>query len=122
MFGSDEGLIYLAQRQKNAKIEWSKILGSTESNSVIITQYHDKLLFPERKVIVGLFDDPNMINEYASISKLIPTYYYNFTFSNNDLNYLNARRLFNAGLNIQPVKMITKDFTLYKLLPVTHNP
>ena len=114
--GSDEGLIYLAQRQKDSRAEWQKILTLTESNSTIITRYHDKLLFPERKVIVGLFDDKEMLKEYANLLDKLPVYYYNFTLPKNDMEYLNTRRLKEAGMQIQKVEKITSDFTLYKIL------
>jgi len=114
--GSAEGLIYLAQRQKDSRAEWQQILGLTESNSTIITRYHDKLLFPERKVIVGLFDDKNMVAQYASLVDKLPVYYYNFTLPKKDINYLNASRLKEAGLQIKLIKKITSDFSLYKII------
>jgi len=122
LFGSDEGLIFLAQRQKESKYEWRQILDLTENNSIIITKYHDKLLFPERKVIVGLFDDNNMIAEYAKLASTTPLYYYNFTFPAEDIGYLNNRKLVSFNLSLVPVKQVTTDLTLYKLIPVVPNP
>lgn len=113
--GSDEGLVYLAQRQKDSRMEWQQILELTESNSTIITRYHDKLLFPERKVIVGLFDDKSMITQYAKLVDKLPVYYYNFTLPKKDIDYLNTSRLREAGLQIKLIKKITSDFSLYRL-------
>ncbi len=115
LFGSDEGLIFTGQRQNSARRELEKVLNLTESGSVIITQYHDKLFFPERKVIVGLFNDKNMTSEYGKLAKYLPVYYYNFTFPPKDMEYLNSKRLAEAGLRIEEVKRITSDFTLYRL-------
>jgi len=115
LIGSDEGLVFLAQKQKLAREQWRKVLNLTEHNSTIITRYHDKLLFPERKVIVGLFDDKNMVAEYANLANYLPVYYYNFTLPEKDFNYLNNRRLKEAGLQIKKVKKITQAFTLYRL-------
>jgi ABC-type multidrug transport system fused ATPase/permease subunit len=115
LFGSSEGLYYLGQRQIAAGKEWRAIMDHTENNSVIITQYHDKLLFPERKVVVGLFDDPNMIREYAKLARLLPTYYYNFTFPEETYDYLNRSRLKDDNLRIERILPVTKDFTLYRL-------
>ncbi len=112
---SEESLLPLARRQTDANRELEKILGMTESNAAIITLYHDKLLFPERKVIVGLFDDTAMVARYAKLAGLLPVYYYNFTFSPADLDYLNNRRLAEAGLRIKKIEKITPDFTLYRL-------
>ncbi len=114
--GSDEGLITSARKQIAVRSEYEKILGLTESNAVIITQYHDKILFPERKVIVGLFDDANMTRKYASLIKYLPVYYYNFTFPEKDFNYLNNKRLPEFGLKIETAAVISENFTLYKLL------
>lgn len=110
-----EGIKVSISKQAAAKLEWQKVLQKTEANSVIITRYHDKVLFPERKVIVGLFDDKNIIKEYEHIAEHLPVYYYNFTLPAKDLNYLNIGPLAEAGLHLSLVEQITKDFTLYKL-------
>ena len=113
--GSDEGLFNPYKGQRAARAEYDKVLSLTENNSVIITKYHDKLFFPERKVIMGLFTDDNMNREYANLARLIPVYYYNFTFPEKDLDYLNAKRLPPFGLEIKEVEKISDAFTLYKL-------
>ncbi len=118
LFGSEEGLLYLNQNQKAAGYELEKVLALTGSDSVIITCYHDKLFFPERKVIVGLFDDNNMNARYARLTNYLPVYYYNFTFPEKDMDYLNNRRLLEVGLGIELVEQITSDFSLYKLYKV----
>jgi hypothetical protein len=119
LVGSDEGLIKSAKKQIAVRAEYEKVLSLTENRAVIVTQYHDKLLFPARKVIVGLFDDPNMIKEYSSLTKYLPVYYYNFTFPEKDFNYLNNRKLPPFGLNIETVAEVTNDFTLYRFLPIS---
>lgn len=115
LFGSEEGLVYSYYKNKSARMEYEQILSATENNAVIVTQYHDKLLFPERKVIVGLFNDENMNKIYAQLASTTPLYYYNFTFSPKDLEYLNNNRFKNINLKITPIKEIAKDFSLYKL-------
>lgn len=117
LHNSQDGLLYLTQRQIQSRQEFDKILSLTEDNATIITKYHDKLLFPERKVIVGLFDDPAMISVYKDLSAYLPVYYYNFTFPQKDFDYLNNRRLKEAGLQIEKIEQITDSFTLYKLEP-----
>lgn len=117
LFGSAEGLVQSVARQLAWRAEYKRLLSLTESRAVIITQYHDKLLFPERKVIVGLFNDDEMVRRYAVLIKYLPVYYYNFTFPEKDYNYLNGTRLAQFGLKIEIVEKITKDFTLYRLAP-----
>jgi len=91
------------------------VLELTESNAVIITQYHDKLFFPERKVILGLFDNKDMVARYAKMVDYLPVYYYNFALNQDAVNYLNERRLGEVDLNIKEVERINNDFVLYKL-------
>ena len=122
LIGSEEGLLPTAKRQIIAQDEFNKIINLTEYNSVIISRYHDKLLFPERKVIVGLFDDPNMINEYSKLAKLLPVYYYNFNYQKKDLAYLNNSKLKNYGLRLNTVANIYQNFSLYKLDTLIPNP
>ena len=119
LIGSEEGLIYSFIKNEQARHEYDKILNLTESNSVIITRYHDKLLFPERKVIVGLFNDNNMVAQYANLVDYLSVYYYNFTFPEKDIDYLNNKRLVEFGLAVEKVKKITEDFTLYRLINVS---
>ncbi|MDO8592974.1 MAG: glycosyltransferase family 39 protein [bacterium] len=118
--GSAEGLAPSAQKQLSAQQEFNQVVKLTEARAIIITQYHDKLFFPERKVIVGLFNDNNMIKQYAVLAQYLPLYYYNFTLPPADLDYLNNRRLAEFGLRIEPVEQITKNFTLYKLYENRH--
>lgn len=115
LFGSAEGLVQSAKKLRAARQDYNQILRLTEPRSVIITEYHDKLLFPERKVIVGLFNDGRMIEQYAILTKYLPVYYYNFTLPEKDYNYLNDKRLAKFNLQINQVAKVAKDFTLYKL-------
>ncbi len=115
LYGSEEGLVASAQRQLASKGELDTVLALTERNATIITEYHDKLFFPERKVIYGLFNDSNLVNDYRILAGLLPVYYYNFTLPPADLEYLNTRRLGEAGLGIEPVAEVAGDFSLYKL-------
>ncbi|MBU0637184.1 MAG: glycosyltransferase family 39 protein [Patescibacteria group bacterium] len=120
LIGSEEGLIPTAKKQAIAINQLTEILKLTENNSVIISRYHDKLLFSERRVIVGLFNDPKMNYQYAKLAEILPVYYYNFSFRAKDLNYLNNNKLPKFNLQISKVKKITEDFTLYKLNFVTN--
>lgn len=114
--GSEEGLVYLYEKSTRTKGEWQDLIGLTENNSVLITRYHDKLVFPERKVIVGDFTDRNMVVIYAELAKKLPVYYYNFSLPKKDLDYLNSRKLVEFGVQLKVVKKLNYDFTLYKIL------
>lgn len=113
--GSEEGLKHYFAKTRKAKAEVSKVIDLTENNSVIITEYHDKFLFPERKVIVGRFNDNNMNRNYSKLLNYLPLYYFNFTLPEVDLEYLNDRRLKEFGLQIEEIGEINDSFSLYQL-------
>lgn len=122
MFGSEEGLAYLASNNYSAKVSSARVIELTEPQAVIVTQYHDKYLFPERKVLVGLLNDDNMNYYYAQLAKSGPLYYYNFSFAPKDIAYLNNTKLAKVNLRIDLVKKIDQDFSLYKLSPAIFTP
>ncbi|MFH0840503.1 MAG: glycosyltransferase family 39 protein, partial [bacterium] len=114
-YGSEEGLRPSLERHLANRTQYYEVLELTEPNAVIITTYHDKLFYPERKVIVAPITDYELNIRFAKAVKLMPVYYYSFTFPENDFNYLNSSLLRSTGLGIRPIKEITEDFTLYKL-------
>lgn len=114
--GSEEGLKNYFFQLSIAKTEVNKITILTENDAVIITEYHDKFFFPERKVIVGRFDDNNMNKNYYNLTQYLPVYYYNFTLPETDLKYLNNRRLKEFGLGIELVEDVNDTFSLYKII------
>jgi len=115
LYGSAEGLAPSLDRQIASRTEYDQLICATEANAVIVTRYHDKLLFPQRRVIVGNLSDPKMNLLYAGLAKRLPIYYYNFSYSDADLVYLNNTSLKTAGLSIVKVAPITNKFTLYRL-------
>jgi hypothetical protein len=113
--GSKEGLVYVDSNNQTLKSEYDQVLKLTEPSAVIITRYHDKLFFPERKVIVNTLTDSAMLLRYQRLAKFIPVYYYNFTFPQKDFDYLNSGKLQQAGLVLKKIKPTDTVFTLYKL-------
>jgi 4-amino-4-deoxy-L-arabinose transferase-like glycosyltransferase len=119
LIGSEEGLMPTLKRQQASKQELQQLLKSTEANSVIITRYGDKLLFPERRVVVDIFNNQTINPEYTRVVKKFPVYYYNFTFSQDKLNELNNNDLKNLGLVLIPKNQFAENITLYSLKPLT---
>ncbi|MDD4901923.1 MAG: glycosyltransferase family 39 protein [Patescibacteria group bacterium] len=113
--GSKEGLLYVDSNNQVLKSEYDQVLRLTEPSAVIITRYHDKIFFPERKVVVNNLTDPAMLIIYQKLAKYIPVYYFNFTFPEKDFKYLNDGKLKQAGLVLQKIKSTDDIFTLYKL-------
>lgn len=94
------------------------ILAATESEAVIVTQYHDKQLFPERRVVNALLTNDSVNVSLGLILQHYPVYYYNFSFPDKDLTYLNERRLPPFGFTLE-LQERRGRFGLYKLLPFT---
>ncbi|MDX9778631.1 MAG: hypothetical protein RBT30_00050 [Patescibacteria group bacterium] len=119
-FGSEEGLMTLYYNHFRDRQDAAAILESTEEEAIIITQYHDKQLFPERKIVSALLTN-NDVNEVISqLVKYYPVYYYNFAFPEKDLLYLNERKLPNFNLQIEPIKR-RGPFALYLVKPMIVN-
>lgn len=115
MVGSNEGLVQTALIKRENQAEAKKLFKVLPKDAVVVTQYHDKILWPERRVIVGMFDDSNMNKIYAKLAKKLPLYYYNFSFPVMAVEYLDNTKLPRDGLGIKKVQKITNQFTLYKL-------
>jgi hypothetical protein len=113
--GSEEGLNKYLDNLIVAQAEMKKIESLSEENAVIITEYHDKFIFPERKVIVGRFDNNQMNRFYYNLSGHLPVYYYNFSLPEKDIEYLNNRRLKEFGLNISLIEDVNGTFSLYRV-------
>jgi hypothetical protein len=103
-FGSEEGLAILYYNHFIDRNNTLSILNETEANSIIITQYHDKQLFPERRIINALLTNNKVNASIGSLLKKYPIYYYNFFFPPQDLQYLNERRLPPYGFNIELIE------------------
>jgi len=118
VFGSEEGLMTLYYNHFIDKENAVIILKATESESVIVTQYNDKQLFPERRVVNALLTNDVVNDSLGKILKVYPVYYYNFAFPDKDLIYLNERRLPAFGFNLE-LKERRGRFGLYQLHQTT---
>lgn len=121
LFGSSEGLVYWKHNNQFDYQAARQVFSLTEDNSIIISRYHDKLLFPFRRVIVATFPDDALTQIISPLVSKYPIYYYHFNLPEKDLNYLNDRRLPNFNLQMQKIKQVDKNFTLYKISPLTPN-
>ena len=83
------------------------VLENTPSNAIIMTQYHDKVFFPERKIIMGVASEEPYYPHIARLLKDYPVYYFNFSFTPAAVEYLNNGRLAKHDLRIDLIKKIT---------------
>lgn len=114
-FASQEGLSYARYNNIRARKSAEIVLENTEPDSVIITRYYDKLLFPNRRVIVATLPDDDLMPIIDNLSDYYPIYYYYFQLKDEDINYLNERRLSPYNLSISAKKMTGIDTYLYSL-------
>jgi hypothetical protein len=114
-YGSKEGLVYSFLNRETSVNEYRQVLSLTEENSVIITQYHDKLFFPSRRVVVGSFSDQRLNEYYRRLLDYVPVYYYNFALPEKDFEYLNERKLKDSALGLSLVRKVNNAFALYRL-------
>jgi len=115
LFGSEEGLAHLYYINKAEKINTERVWALTEPDAVIITRYHDKFFWPERRVIMGTFPNDEIFAAVVKLVRYYPVYYYNFYLPAVDLNYLNERRLVPYGLRLELVQKLNGNFGLYRL-------
>lgn len=100
VFGSEEGLAILYYNHFADKANSRFILQATEDEAIIVTQYHDKQLFPERRVVNALLTNDTVNVSLGKLLDHYPVYYYNFAFPDKDLQYLNERRLPSFGFTL----------------------
>lgn len=91
------------------------VLSNTEPEAVIITRHFDKLLFPDRRIVVASFPDDDLMPIVDNLTKYYPVYYFHFRLSEKDINYLNERRLSPYNLKIIPKTMTGLETYLYSL-------
>jgi hypothetical protein len=116
LFGSSEGLIFSRYSYFYDQNSVNLVISETENNAIILTKYHDKLLFPQRKVIVATFPDNDLSKQLEKLIEKYPIYYYHFKLPEKDIKYLNERRLPPYGLNINLIRDVDDTFSLYKIV------
>ena len=115
LFGSEEGLVYLYYNNQSERANTEMVWAMTEPAAVIITRYHDKFFWPERRVIMGVVSNDEILTAAAKLSKHYPVYYYNFYLNDADVVYLNERKLSSYKLKLRLVRKTSAKFGLYKI-------
>ncbi len=121
LFGSEEGLAYLYHTNLAEKRNAEMVFSLTAPEGVIITQYYDKFFFPERRVIMGRLPNDEILVAAEKLVDHYPLYYYNFYLNENDVNYLNERKLAPYNLEIKLIKKTNAKFGLYEIKAKTTN-
>jgi len=114
LYGSEEGLAYLYYNNKYERVNMTEVLALTEPEAIIITRYHDKFLFPERRVLIGSLPDDGVLTAATKLLKYYPVYYYNFYLNDAAVSYLNNGKLNEYQIEIKLMRKKEK-FGLYQL-------
>jgi hypothetical protein len=113
VFSGEDGLITMRQNLKMTEIIREQIIGATDEDAVIITEYADKYLFPQRSVLVPLRSPQT----YAAVPILMseaPLYYFGITLPPADEAHLNDVILSGVA-DVNPLFEIQGQ-TLYEFL------
>ncbi|OGF19399.1 hypothetical protein A3G56_00420 [Candidatus Falkowbacteria bacterium RIFCSPLOWO2_12_FULL_45_10] len=117
VFNPEEGLKAVAKSVIQDERRVNEIKAMIEPRAVIISERFDKFFWPEYKVIVGNLSNRAPLTAYANlVGQGTPLYYYGFIFPPQDMDYLNNKKLAEAGLQVEPVKLDEESrLGLYKL-------
>lgn len=115
LFGSEEGLINLYYNTREDKKIGELVFAATVSEAIIVTRYHDKVLFPERRVMIGVMDEEKYYPYVVKLLKYYPVYYFNFSYTEAAVTYLNNGRLAKYNIRMDLVKKTGGRFALYKI-------
>lgn len=114
--GSEEGLLYVYYNNLEEKRGVEQVWSLTEAQSIIVTRYHDKFLWPERRVIMGTLPNNEISQTLSRLVSYYPLYYYHFYLSESDVAYLNSRKLAPFDLRLVFVKRIGNKLALYRFV------
>jgi hypothetical protein len=118
VFGPEEGLINLYYNMQTDRAMGRLVIDNTSNEAIIMTQYHDKVFFPERRIIMGTITEEQYYPELYKLLKYYPVYYFNFSFTPAAVDYLNNGRLAKQNLKIELIKQTSAKFSLYKVSKV----
>lgn len=119
LFGSEEGLAYWRYNNAAERQAAAHVLNNTEDGAIIITRYHDKYLFPFRRVIVGSLPDNDIAKVVSFMADKYPVYYYNFFLDEAAVNYLNSSKFPPYNLKMTLLLETGPKFALYSLEKIT---
>jgi len=120
LFGSEEGLYNLYYNTREDKRIGEMVFKLTPANAIVVTQYHDKVLFPERKIMMGKMDEAQYYPYVDKLLKHYPVYYFNFSYTPEAVTYLNNGRLAKYNIKMELVEKTGGRFALYKLSKTTN--
>jgi 4-amino-4-deoxy-L-arabinose transferase-like glycosyltransferase len=108
----DDGLLRAASIRTEDEEVRAYVLKTTETDAVMVVDRADKIFFPYRRVVYPLRDEAT----YDLLPRLLlrtDVYYYGITFPLEDVEYLNAVKLKELGLQIELMETFDEE-SLYR--------
>ncbi len=112
--GNDGVINNISQLKTNHEIS-QKVNGLIPSQSIIITNRHDKLFFPDHKILFPI-DDPGTFETIRALKRTSPIFVYNLKFSEDELSGYNGV-LKQLGLRLQPLQEFGNE-QLYRITSI----
>lgn len=115
LYGSEEGLAYLYHTNLAERANTERVWNLTEPEAIIITRYYDKFFWPERRVIMGMIPNEEVLAAAAKLVGAYPLYFYDFYLNEADVAYLDERKLKDYHLAMRLIQKTNLRFGLYKI-------
>lgn len=109
-FAGEESLSSIIKTVKNYQLINKEVSSVTETDSVIISSYSDKMFFPRRKVIF-YWQEPRFLADIGKIAAVAPVYFYDID-NGREVEYIKN----NSNLKYELVKKINEKESLYRIL------
>jgi hypothetical protein len=119
-FKTDESLINVMNAIHFNSGQVEQMLPLVSSDAIVVTDSDDKFIFPHRAVMMYLREDHTLdqIQPLLEAQKLV--YYYGLTLPQQDMVYLNSKKLLERGLKIQLVQTF-ENKSLYQFSNAPNN-
>lgn len=99
MFQGEESIWAVKKNISSYQKTANKVFATTEKDAIIITEYGDKIFFPQRKVIRNEVADYSVFKKINKITTSV--YYYNTLINEADVKYINDKKIKEYGLNLE---------------------
>ena len=112
-FHAQDGLWIMREKLVFSQDIRADVLSRTEPESVIIVDRADKLFFSHRLIRYPLRDETTY-DLMPHITSYVPLYYYGISLPQGDIDYLNAKKLRERGLQIKWIATYGEE-SLYQI-------
>ena len=113
MTESQEGLIKIKQNIKRFENASLQVQAVTPADAVIVTGITDKFFFPERQVMVDLYNERDLESVGRLLRAQVPVYNFHITWPAADFDYYN-NQLAEHNLSLEPVLQPIGEHSLYQ--------